>query len=216
MASQVACSDCQDFIGKVSVSGIVGRSVLSEKHCLPCQSFSFVEPSRSLAAPMDEILDCLYLDDEQKLTAILANVGNIDDLCLEKGPWKWPPILEDQPPLAALSAFCRAPDCFRVLTTLGCDHRRCDHIGRSLDHFAAAGSNITIIDDLQVQGHSFDPVDGLGNTPLHYACEFGRSVVVEWLWRRDVDMNPVNRARETPLFIAARIGYIEIVSFLID
>jgi hypothetical protein len=69
---------------------------------------------------------------------------NIDDVFVKES-FKVPQILESHPPFAAVAAFLGAAACFGVFEDIAFDHLRIDSAGRSLDHFAAAGGNFSII-----------------------------------------------------------------------
>jgi ankyrin repeat protein len=126
-----------------------------------------------------------------------------------------PAILRGNPPLASVAAFFGSSGALELFIDMGVDLSRVDRGGRSIAHFAAAGS-FDCCQALGRLGVRFDATDLGGRLPAEYAAEMGRVDVLRWLEGRG-DLGRLLPWSGEPEIVrdAARHGHVEALEFLV-
>ena len=123
----------------------------------------------------------------------------------------------------SVCAFFNSVDCFYsllkyykkmdILHLINCK----DNCNRSPIHFACFGSDISIIQELQNFGETFDSVDSDGLLPVHYAAMNGNINVIKYLYENRSNMfSSDNKDKYSPLHFACKLGHLNIVKYYFE
>lgn len=127
------------------------------------------------------------------------------------------------PSYISVCAFFNSVDCFYsllkyykkrdILHLINCK----DNCNRSPIHFACFGSDISIIQELQNFGETFDSVDSDGLLPVHYAAMNGNINVIKYLYENRSNMfSSNNKDKYSPLHFACKLGHLNIVKYYFE
>ena len=121
-----------------------------------------------------------------------------------------PDILTNSPPLISVSVYYKSIKCFKFLLDNGVDINKLDEVDTPISHFAIAGGNLEIIEQLNEKGIDF-------NNTLHIAAENGQFEVFIYLYKnKNLSLNFKDQYKRTYLHIASSSGNVELVKFLIE
>lgn len=172
------------------------------------------------------ILDSIIDDDDNKLSELVAQAGNVSDMnqTFVMTNYKFPRIMSNKPSYASLCAYFCAEKCLELLSMLepeGLESeqiKKTDDFGRSIIHFACAGGSLKIIRELDQSGYSFDIKDKEGCLPSHYAAMAGHIDVIKYLWAKGADLlsGSNNFGSMTPLHVACLYGNLDVVKFICE
>ena len=170
----------------------------SRKFCVNCVPDELVE----------QIYDALIDDDLDLYTEITENFES-HDLYLSHSKYKISSILNKRPAIIHAAAFFGAESIFQYLKDgIEVDMTKLDFLERGVQHFAAAGGNLSIM-------RSFDTIskktDQKNRTSMFYAVKYGHMDIVKYLWSKgltfDGDVSKI-------LYEACFLGELEIVQFV--
>ena len=172
------------------------------------------------------ILDSIIDDDDNKLSELVAQTGNVSDMnqTFVMTNYKFPRIMSNKPSYASLCAYFCAEKCLELLSMLAPEGleseqiKKTDDFGRSIIHFACAGGSLKIIRELDQSGYSFDIKDKEGCLPSHYAAMSGHIDVIKYLWAKGADLlsGSNNFGSMTPLHVACLYGNLDVVKFICE
>lgn len=152
---------------------------------------------------------CFKEDEDKHLKKLLIRGVNIETAF----PRNWfgnDDILNNMPPLISVCVYFSAVKCFELLVANGANTEARDLLGKPVSHFAVAGGNLSILQQLDELGADFDDT-------IHIAARYGRFDAFFWLYstKRRQRMNMLFQNRNNLLHIAAKGGNARIVEFLI-
>lgn len=169
-----------------------------------------------------KILDSILDDAGDIFSELLKKYLNAKDYnqVFKMKNFRLPEILLNNPSYASLCCFFSAEICFSTLCNLifgGINSEQMktvDDNGRNLLHFACAGGNLRIINQLVQAGLDINSTDFDGLTPCHYAAMNGSVSVFHYLWNKGADICSFSSEKIVPFHIACIYGNVDILKLI--